>query len=289
MTEVVSNFFFEAQDPSSLALFRILIGLVVTASAISYARNALLVLDPNGLLPFQVWRSAPVQARFSILRYLPASRASVFAVIVAHGLSGLSLSAGFMTTAAAVAAFVTTISLHHRNTHVMHSGDALLRMMCFLLIFADSGAKWSVDAMLSGRETSSSSSWALRLMQLQLAALYLQTAWFKIKGQTWRSGTASHYASRLLGHRKRRLPPFADTPLAHRIATYATLMVESGGGTLVWFDSTRYIALAGLLGLHLTLQALMHMHLFQWTMLASLTLFIPGEDLATATNWIRSL
>ena len=288
MSDLVLAFFHAEQDPSSLALFRILFGLLIVASALHYGRHAHLLLGSDGLVPVRLWRSGPQRDRFSVLRYLPDSKYAVFGVVVLHGLAGTLLSVGLLTTAAAALAFVTTVSLHHRNIHVMHSGDALMRSLCFLLIFADSGRRWSLDAMWTDSWATSHTTWALRLMQIQVAALYLQTAFFKLQGTTWKDGTASHYATRLLAHRKRRLPGLLDTRLTHRAATYGALATELAAGALVWFDQTRYYALAAAACLHLTLQVLMQMHLFQWMMLASLILFIPGQDLSAVVHFTPS-
>lgn len=121
-------------------------------------------------------------------------------------------------------------------------------------------------------------------MQLQISALYLQTAVFKLTGRTWLEGSASHYATRLLAHRRHRLPAWADTAAAHKVATWATIAVELSGGTLIWLEPLRYPILAGLVGLHVTIHLLMRMHLFQWTMLAALLLLAPGEDLAALVS-----
>ncbi len=212
---------------------------------------------------------------------MPGTRdGGVSTVLVVYAVAGVCVSVGFATPWATAAAFLAGVSMHHRNRHVLHSGDSLLRILTFLLIFSDAGAVLSIDAVLAEAPADPSSPWALRLMQLQLALLYFISVFYKLRGQTWRRGTASHFASNLLAHRRLRLPAVLDGIVAHRVATWSTLAVEFAGGTLIWWPQTRYPVLAGLAGLHLTLQLLMRMHVFQFTMLVSLILFVPGEDLA---------
>lgn len=274
-------------DPSSLALFRVLLGGLIVANATLYARDARALLDPDGMFSFGAWKNGPDRHLFSVLRWLPASRRSVTAVIAVYGAAGACLAVGWGTRWAAAAALLAGVSLNHRNRYVLHSGDALLRVMTLLMIFSDAGAVWSIDAAAS-RPAAAGSPWALRLMQLQLALLYLQTALYKLKGRTWRQGTASHYATRLRAHRRRRLPDWLDGVVAHRAATHGALAAELAGGTLVWFDRTRLLAIGGLVALHLSLQLLMRLHLFQWTMLASLVLFFPGETTARLVELLWS-
>lgn len=276
----LQEFFHAPVDLSSLALFRILIGGLIAADAVSYGRSAELLLHPHGLFPFDTWRKGPDQRYFSVFRWLPASPRSVTGVLLVYALAGFCLSIGLGTRWAAGTAFLMALSLHHRNRYALHSGDALLRVLTFLLAFSDAGRLWSVDALLAPPAVEVGSPVALRLMQIQLAVLYLASVRFKLQGRTWREGTATHYATHLLAHRRRRLPVALDGIGAHRMATWATLAVEVMGGALIWFRPTRYVALVGLIGLHLGLQVLMRMHLFQWIMLAALTLFVPGTTTA---------
>lgn len=139
MSAFLHDFFHEPVDLSSLAAFRIAIGALIAVSAFSYWRTARMILDPDGVLPYEVWKNGSDRRYFSLLRPLGGSRFVVRSVLAAYALAGVSLSLGFLTTWAAGAAFVLTVSLHHRNRYVLHSGDALLRMLTFLLIFADSG------------------------------------------------------------------------------------------------------------------------------------------------------
>ncbi len=287
-----NTFFYEPIDPSGLALFRIVIGLLVLADAVIYARSHRIMLSPTGLLSFDAWKGSHDYFYFSLFRWLPRSEATVSIILVIYGLAGFCVSIGIATPVAAAAALAGAASVHHRNRHVLHSGDAVLKIMCFLLIFSGAGSIWSVDAALAADGPTPKPQtivpWALRLMQIQIAILYVYTFTSKLKGNTWRAGVATHYASNLLSHRRRRLPAQLDGRFAHRLATYGTLAAEFAGGVLVWFDATRYFALAAVAGLHVTLAYLMRMHLFQWIMIASLLVFVPGEDIVALVEWLRN-
>lgn len=284
MIESWNVFFHSPVDLTSLALFRILIGILLLADCSIYSRRAELLLDPEGLLPAERWRSGPDRHYVSLLRFLPDRRIMVRLVLVLYGLSAVGVGLGFYTRASAALALLCAVSIHFRNRHALHSGDVVLRLMTFLLAFSPAGDVWSIDSVLWPDSVHPSSPWALRLMQLQMTSLYFHAFRFKLPGKTWREGSATHYATHLLAHRRRSLPPLLRTPLAHRAATYTTLLAEFGGATLVWFPQTRYAALTALAALHLSLAYFMRMHLFQWTMLASLVVFVPGEDIARLTS-----
>lgn len=286
MIESWSNFFYAPADPTSLAVFRIAFGILVVLDAASYARHANDLLGPTGFVPFEDWRAGSRGKHFSLLRWLPRSIGSVYAVLLLYSVAGLAVAIGFATRTAAIVTLIAGVSIYHRNRFVLHSGDALMRLLNFLLIFSSAGAVLSVDNQIGNAESPASATWPLRLMQIQVAVLYLHAVRFKLKGRMWRAGTATHYATNLLTHRRRRLPRALDSAAAHRFASYGTIAVEFAAGTLVWFDGTRYYALAAAAILHLSLEYFMRMHLFQWVMLSSLVLFVPGEDMAAFLSQI---
>lgn len=293
MIDAWQEFFWAPLDLTSLALFRVLAGLLVVLNALTLARSQRLLLDPEGYVTHGSWLSSPYAGEVSLLRWLPARRASVLLVIGAYGVCGIVLAVGpasqMVVILAAVYAFGLFTILTQRNPLLRHSGDVLLGILLLLLAFSPCTEALSLHALQRGAPSEPQPAPALRLMQVQLSALYMTSVLYKLRGKTWREGTATHYVVQLLGHRKRRLPAALDTPALHCVATYATLVVEFGGGLLVWFPQARYPALLALAGLHLTLQLLMRMHLFQWIMLSSLVLFVPGEDMARFLGWLGLL
>ena len=281
MQQIWNDVFHAPVDLTSLAVFRMLAGCLMLLDGLSYARHAPLLLDPGSPLSHLAWRNGPHARLFSLLRWLPATPASVRALCGVYALAGAALAVGLVTPIAAATAFLCLISLHNRNRHAVNAGDALLRILCLFLVFADAGRVLSVDQALSAAPRDAvGSPWILRLMQIQICALYLFSVRFKLEGASWRRLTATHYATRLLAHRRRRLPKALDGRGVHALATACVLAVESLGPIGLWFAPTRLASLVGLALLHVSLLFWMRMHLFQWILLAALVLFLPGEDLA---------
>src|SRR6266536_4493439 len=90
--------------------------------------------------------------------------------------------------------FISLTSLDQRNPFVLHSGDTILRLFSLLLAFAPVGAMLSVDAWVSGTVASDSPPWALRLMQVLMATIYLRSLGWKLPGRWWREGSAVYWA-----------------------------------------------------------------------------------------------
>lgn len=123
------------------------------------------------------------------------------------------------------------------------------------------------------------SAWGLRLVQLQVSAVYLSTAWEKAQGDSWRDGTALYYVSRmddLYG----RLPlpdSWFETAWLLAAMTWGVVLLEGLLPVLLWYKPTRTWALLAAIGLHLSIEVTMHVFLFQWVMMISLLSFLPVE------------
>lgn len=285
LTEAWESFFFAPEIPLPVAVFRILIGITLVANALLLWPDARLWFGPRGFISDSDYRRVYGRRRFTLLNYLPPSDASVHLLLSLHLVAALFLTAGLFTNASAAVVFVTLVSLHHRNSAITHSGDSVLRLMTFLLIFSPAGAALSLDNLLRVRSGLGDASlvptapWCLRLMQLQLSILYFRTFVLKLQGSRWLDGTAAYYPTQVLEFRRFTLPACFNNSFFIKLATWGTLFTEFALGPLVWVRELRYpVVLCGAL-LHLTLEVLMNLQLFGWIMLSCLVLFIYPEDL----------
>jgi len=122
------------------------------------------------------------------------------------------LTVGLWTRISSAAVFLSLASIDQRNLFIDHSGDTFLRVAGFFLIFAPAGAALSLDRLirvrkgLEGPEISPRAPWAQRMIQFELALLYLVSFWWKMKGHTWLNGTALYYVTHL--HSIKRFPEY---------------------------------------------------------------------------------
>ena len=277
------NAFFHAPEPAAtIALFRILFGGLLFANALLLLREAPLWLGPDGVLSSSWHRAQFGSSRFCLLAYLPQTDRAIQLLLALHLAAAVFLAVGLFTRTSAVIVFATLVSIHHRNPMITHSGDSLLRLMAFLLIFSQAGAAYSLDRVLSADAGApvQASPWCLRVMQLQISILYLRAFAGKLRGETWRDGTAVFYPIVLMEYRRFPLPRPFQTLTWLRAATWGTLVVELALGTIVWIDELRYPVLAAGVLLHLTIDYFMNLQLFGWTMIICLVLFLDPPDVA---------
>jgi uncharacterized membrane protein YphA (DoxX/SURF4 family) len=272
-----------AREPATtIALFRILFGLLLLTNALLFAREARLWIGPRGVLPRGRYREAFGRSRFTLLSCLPDTEVWLLVVMGIHLLAVAALTLGFATRTSAAVVFLTLLSIQHRNPLVLYGADHVMRLMSFLLIFSRAGEAWSVDHWLAagaGQPVLEGTAWCSRLMQMQVSIVYFKAFVSKLAGSTWREGTAVYYAVEGEAFRRWRLPRFMRGSLASRALTWCTLAVEFGLGSLVWVGPLRYPILVAGAALHLGMEAFMNLQLFGATMVVCLTLFIDPQAL----------
>jgi len=276
------NGFFHAQEPPhTLALFRILFGALLLINTLLLARDARVWLGPDGVLGHHEFRRVYGHSRFTLLRYLPPTQASVTAMLVAHLVAATALMVGWHTPWSAAAVYVTLTSLQHRNPLICYGADDVMRIMALLLIVSGAGDVASVDRWLadrSGQAPPERTVWATRLMQMEVSIIYLQAFLAKFSGESWRTGTAVYYAVQVPKYQRFRLPRFASTLGWSRLMTWSTIAIEGALGPLIWIREFRPAVLTAGIGLHVAMEAFMNLHLFGPTMIICLLLFLdPGQ------------
>lgn len=281
-----TRFWFTPQPTSTLALVRIWFGVMALVWTIALAPDLGAFFSRGGILPGQphgpgVW---------GLLGTFPGDTAVqlLFIVLV---LACLAVIVGFRTRLAAVLVFVGILSFERRNPYVFNSGDGLIRLIAFYLMFAPMGAALSLDrwrAHRDGRwEFPDRQVWALRLIQVQLSIVYLATFWLKVQGTTWNNGTAVSYAQRLSDLVRFQVPAlFSHSPLISNLATWGTLLLEVSIPILIWNRRLRpYVIVVGLL-LHLGIDLSIRVGFFS---VAMFTLYLAFVDPKWAAERIHAL
>lgn len=164
----VDNFFFAETSPANLAVFRIALGLMILATAVMMAPNLQALFGPEGVVSVNTVKNWYGSPHFSFLNQFPNSTEAVTLCWLALVWSSVALTFGWNTRVSAMLVVLLLASFHHRNPFVLQSGDALLRLFSFLLIFSATGSMYSIDASdRNDAEPPRVPIWPQRLIQLQ--------------------------------------------------------------------------------------------------------------------------
>ncbi len=288
-----NEFFFKPQSPTPIALFRIFYGLLTIANLLMLRPEWLMWYGPRGFMTLETMHQMTTGRRVNFFDLLPQTDLAINVFFWGFLLVAICLTAGYMTRFSSVAVYMCLLSIHARNPFILNSGDTLMRVTGFFLMFAPAGAALSVDRLLrvrKGRETAAVplySPWAQRMIQIQTAVIYFATFYWKTLGTMWINGTAVYYAFHSIEFHRFPMPAIHNLPLL-ALLTWGTLAIEFSLGVLVWFRELRYPVLLAGLCLHLGIEYSMNIPLFEWISVAAYVTFIYPEDLSRAWVWIRN-
>lgn len=281
-----NSFFFDPNYSSlSLGAFRIVLGLLCFLNFLLQVKDGRKYFGVDGFFNVKDFLNTNFyKNRFSLFRYLPYVNGSVYFLLFFMMVASLCLCVGFYSRLSSLIVFLGLISLGHRNAAVCSSGDAILRIFTFLMIFSRAGNVLSLDAYLSGSSliNDSGAPWVQRLMQIQVSIIYFYSMIVKLNNsELWKNGTASYYVMQNRAHTAEILPKFFLSQPFVQLATYGTLIIEFMTSTLIWIKEFRpYCIVAGLC-LHMGLELCIRIQLFGYSMMALLVLFMSPEYLGS--------
>jgi hypothetical protein len=284
------GFFYRTTDASRLCLFRAFLGFFLLLNGLSLIEDfeAWLGTGDNSLLPLHNSFYFYSDFRINFFKWLTPEESSAWFVLIVYILSAFLMMIGFQTKVSTIICFVLLVSLHTRNHAILNSGDNIMRCMLFLMMFAPTHVKYSVDSWFRSRQGNAYSTQisyvSLRLLQLQFSLVYLATTLFKLKGVDWPDGTAIYYTSRLVNFQRFVLPVLFDYVWLIKLFTWSALFIEFAMGTLVWVKEFRiWVLLAGIM-LHLGIEVTMSIGFFEWVMISAYILFLEPKDLLGFKN-----
>ena len=287
LAEAWNRYLFDPESTASLAVMRIVFGLIVVGWTLALAPDIDAFFTSTGVLP------AHPEGRWtlSVLEYVTADAFPwvLWGVLL---LAGVCLTLGLFSRLASVVVWIALLSLERRNPYVFNSGDLLMRHVAFFLMLAPTGVALSLDRRRHGEPAwgfPERPPWPLRLLQLQLSIGYLMSVWAKVRGTTWNNGTATGFALRL-EDLTRFAPPawVSDNEMLVNLATYGTLVVEGSLAVLVWNRTLRpYVLLAGV-ALHLGIDITIQVGFFSYTLFAAYLAWVPPDQTERALERMRA-
>lgn len=273
-------------DPRPIVWFRGWLGLLSLVNLWLLWPDMPMWLANDGVLPPDVHQNLVGGRRLSVFMLTGYGDMAIGLIRGLALAGGLGLVLGICPRAAAFCGWLAAVSYSWRNMNILHSGDNLIRIGMFFLIFAQSGGAMSLprfmlDRLLRGGLAAGVAArptlvpaWPQRILQVQLCILYLVAGIWKATGPTWRNGSAVGLVLQLGEFQRFPIPDVLMTPLMSRAMTYGTLCFELGFPVLVWFPRLRLPVLAAGIAFHAGLDWVMNVQLFQWLITAYYLLWL---------------
>lgn len=277
------RFFHEPVDPRVCALIRIGFAALVLVNLAAWYPNLDLWFGPEGVVSPQQASDSLGPYDWSVLLWLPQSSVVLHVCFWVFAAQAACVLLGLFTRINTIGVFIWLVSFEHRNELIIDSEDVVFRLVGFLLIFMPAGYVWSLDARFRprGAVLPPASGWTVRLLQIQMAVIFLSAALTKMQGEPWVDGTAMYYVARLDDYFGRFPAPrfMFDTPALVALLTWSVMIVEFTVPILVWFKETRLPCLALALLFHVGCDYTMNLFLFHWIMLVGWMAFLTPHDL----------
>lgn len=285
-------FFHQPGDARICAAIRISYATLVLIHFAALYPDLTLWYSGEGVLPAELAREIRSTHAWTLFDRFPDTPQAVhiaFWIAVGHA---VALLMGLLPRFNALLLLVWLISFQGRNSVINDGEDTLMRLLAFFLIWLPSGQCWSVNALLrrwwQQREGAVGAAeqdvhvpgWPLRLLQVEMAALFFSSGVTKLAGDAWLNGTAMYYVSRLDDFFGRFPVPswMFDTPWVVAVITWSVLVAEVCIPVFVWFRETRLPCLVIAVVFHLANEWTMNLFLFHWLMIVGWLAFLTPAD-----------
>ena len=277
----VERWMMEPVDSRPLGLFRLWFGFLCLVNLVLLWPDMLMWFGNDGVLPPDVHRRMTSGFRISFYTFTGYSDHVILMMRLFGFLGGLGLLTGIFPRSSAFLTWMTASSIAWRNADILNSGDNLIRIGSFFLIFARSGESFNLLNLVQawrGRPDSPHRgkipAWPQRILQLQLCIVYFVAGVWKAKGDPWLDGSAVGTVLQLGEFQRFPIPDFVMTPFASSVLTFFTLGFELAFPFLVWVPRLLVPVLVTGILLHAGLEWMMNVQLFQWVITSYYLLFL---------------
>lgn len=267
-------------DLRLLGIFRILVALLVIVDTINRSFDLTVFYTDIGVLP----RSTLLEHdwngwNFSINMVTGSYGGQVF-LFGLMILFAVMVMVGYRTKLFLILLYLFIISIQTRNPQIVHSGDAILKLLVFYAIFLPVNARYAIDKFhpSSLPKLGRVLSIATIVYLLQVVFVYVFAAIAKT-GIEWADGTAVYYVMNLDMFTKppaKLLLPFTGLT---ELLTYGTYYLEKYGFILLFIPfAWKYFRTAGVLlfmSLHVGFFFFMILGNFPWAALIMWFVVLP--------------
>lgn len=294
-----NRLWFQPRNTLPLEIVRIGVALSMLLAYVGITPELQHFYSNQGWLP--VADLAPMvegQWRFSVLYYLDDRWLGVFHGVFLFAI--VALLTGWRVSFFKWLVLIGHLSYVQRNPAITYGVDSSLSSLLLILCLAPVGSALSLDRVrrvrrikkqdLSAAPALPLSPWGFactRLIQIQMAILYLFSAIEKLRGETWWSGDALWIALTNFEFTNIPIAWLADQYWLVNLMTYAVLVIEMGYFFLIWGRRTRPWFLALALLLHLGIAVMMGLYFFAAVMIAGHLSFTRHDWLSRLGQWWR--
>ncbi len=267
-------------DLRSLALFRIVLGLIVVFDVIVRFTTVSAMYTDSGVLPREAY--IPMAKVWPISLHFISGQFPIIAALFALTLlAAIGMTVGYRTKLCTALTWFLVYSMHARNDFILYGGDFLLVALLFWAMFSPISIRLSVDALNSASEPKKNECLAIGpvALLLQIVMMYLFTGVMKSDPIWWSEGSALYYTFNLdvfvtpLGRYLLHFPKLLQ------ILTWVTLALELIGPlvALVFTGWTRLLIALSFMVFHFAHFITLDLGIFPFISICGWLPFLPKQ------------
>jgi len=305
----VVDFWTKPVRAEPLAMMRILAAICVLASALtSIAPNLSALWFDDGLIPADVASQYMGHGgRFSVLNGV-TSQPAIIAWFVLWMVSLLFVLFGCFTRTACAVAWLLALSFNMRVFWALNGGDDVGLHLLFYLMISPSGAAWSIDALRRRLRTYRDPPqgfespalrpamepvlippWSVRLIQIQLIAVYLLNGINKLNLEhtnDYLTGEAVYWALNDVSLTRFAYDMVPFPMWLCRLLSWGTIVFELGFPILVLIPRLRPWALVAGVLFHVGIFATLEIGWFSQMTLCYYPIYLKGHAVERFAAWL---
>ena len=218
-------------DLRPLGLMRIVFGCVVFLATIDLSPVLEDFFSDSGVAPRTALLASLTRANRFCIFDLAGPDWMLWTLYLATLFAIVCFILGWHSRLATVAVFLGVCGIHERDLLVFDGSDSVIRVLLFWLMFMPVGARYSVDAVLRTARgqplQTHGTAFPIRMGQIQVTWIYLNTIIHKWPGASWHNGTALRFALGLEHLFTRTLGKLLfQSPFLIKVGTYSTVAIE---------------------------------------------------------------
>jgi hypothetical protein len=269
----VDHFFFAPSSAAPIAFFRIALALFAIIQIAVLSPSFLDIYGSTGYLEWIISdklfriQELPAVADVSnlLLRFGLSDNAAVSAVGTLYVAALVGLLIGWRTRVMAFAAWFGHLVLNNTALMFGYGVETFAHIGLFYLIWMPASERWSMDASAGRtgqRRVSGAARLSIRILQIHLCIIYLNSGIAKMMGTDWWNGEAIWRAVAQPGYSQFNMNWMAYAPWLSLLLGWFVLIVETGYPVFIWPRRTRPYWLLAILALHAGIGLFMGLWLF---------------------------
>ena len=283
------DWFYAPQSALVVAVYRIAIGTFLLLTVLLFYAYLDPYFSTGGYVTKEYAATVMAPNSFSIFFWNDSSL-FVHAMYLLLVVSCISFITGVGSRLSGILCYVLYLSFYNRFTGIGYDGSTVLIIAFFFTLFLET------DRALTPRwyqrwraPTSNVPGWPVRLIQIQLATIYMFAAMAKMRGDgAWLDGTQV-VNSLTWQYATFNLWWLSLLPFLNNILTLGTVFLEFAFPFMVWRPQTRPPEVYGMFILHIATAIFMNVTYFGEVMASCLILCLTGSEIRQFFAFLKRL